>query len=339
MIARPKFRVVAWASWTLVLGCALYGQTVLQLADSDYHPLTEPVQIVFPVKCDDQGNVYFRVSARGPGRFDVVKIAPDGSQKSVYSYSGVADLKDDSLLANSESEHGEMYELLRASGHRILLLHFSEDGRLEERDELQAPEPFIPAQLEALPRDVLFISGTLVGDKAGRQAGQPFNALYDHSGRRLKEIRFKKDSGRLNEPLQSQDLSGSQNRAVHFGRTVVGDDGNLYMMRAESPAVVYVISPGGSLERTLTIQPPGKGAIPVALLEHSGRVAVEFDFPESPDVSGTRIRLVDNDSGQAITDYKVTQDLGEAVACYDGAKFTFVGMKDGWRSIIQAPVR
>ncbi len=91
------------------------------------------------------------------------------------------------------------------------------------------------------------------------------------------------------------------------------------------------------MERTLTVQPPGNGGVPFALLAHGGRVAVEFDFPDSPDVSDTRIRLVDSRSGQAITDYKVTTDLGEAVACYDGSQFTFIGMKDGWRSIIQAP--
>lgn len=321
-----------------ILACTFAsGQTSFQLTDSDYHPFANPTAIVFPVKCDDRGNVYFRFSARGPGKFDVVKIAPDGSQKAMYAYSGVADIKDDTLLAASAGDHGEMYELLRAPGQRVLLLRFSENGQLESRTEIDSPEPFTPAQLDVLPNGTLFVSGTLIGEKTGQRAGEPVNAFYDPGGRWLKEIRLKKDSGLLKQPLTTSDRTGSQNRAVHFGRTAVGDDGNLYVMRAVSPAVVYVISPGGKVERTLTVHAPADGAVPFALLAHGGRVAVEFDFPTSPDVSDTRIRLVDSHSGQAITDYEVTTDLGEAVACYDGEQFTFVGMKDGCRSIIRAP--
>jgi hypothetical protein len=323
----------------LLAQTAAFGQTTFQLTDSDYHPLANHTDIVFPVKCDDRGNVYFRFSARGPGKFDVVKIAPDGSQKAVYTYAGVQDIKNDTLVADSVGKHGEMYELVSAPDYRVLLLRFSEDGQLENTDDLDAPAPFTPAQLDVLPNGTLFVSGTLVGDKNGQRAGQPVNALYDASGRRLKEIRLRKDSGLLKQSLKGPDRTGSLNRAVHFGRTAVGDDGNLYMMRADSPAVIYVISPGGKLERTLTVQPPAKAAVPFALLAHAGRVAVEFDFPDSPDVSDTRIRLVDGHSGQAITDYKVTTDLGEAVACYDGEQFTFLGSKDAWPSLIQAPTR
>lgn len=331
---RLSSRVVVTCFW-MVQTVAL-GQTIIQLTDSDFHRLSMPTGIAFPVKCDDRGNVYFRSAVRGPGKFDVVKIAPDGSQKATYTYSGVADIKDDTLLAASAGDHGEMYELLRAPGQRVLLLRFSENGQLESRTEIDAPEPFAPAQLDVLPNGTLFVSGTLIGDKTGQAAREPVNALYDASGRWLKEIRLKNDAGLLKQPLKTADRIGSQNRAVHFGRTAVGDDGNLYVMRATSPAMIYVISPGGEVERTLTVQPPGDGAVQFALLAHGGRVAVEFDFPTSPDVSDTRIRLVDGHSGQAITDYKVTTDLGEAVACYDGSQFTFVGMKDGWRSIIQA---
>ena len=258
--------------WVLLQAMAC-SQTTFQLTDSDYHPLTKPTDVVFPLKCDDQGNVYFRFSARGPGKFDVVKIAPDGAQKAIYTYSGIQDLRNDTLLADSVGKHGEMYELLSAPDHRVLLLRFSEDGQLDNTDELDAPAPFTAPQLDVLPNGTLFVSGTLVGDKTGQRAGQPVNAFYDGSGRWLKEIRLKKDSGLLKQSLKAPDRTGSQNRAVHFGRTAVGDDGNLYVMRAESPAVVYVVSSGGKVERRLTVQPPAKGAVPFALLAHGGRVA------------------------------------------------------------------
>jgi len=330
------WRSIGLCIWILNQAVA-YGQTTLQLSDSKYNPLAKPTDIVFPVKCDDHGNVYFRFSAHGSGKFDVVKVGPDGAQKAVYSYWGDAKLKDDTLLADSAGEHGEMYELLGGSGHRVRLVRFSAEGNLETTDEFDAPEPFAPSQLEILPGGTFFVSGVLVGDKTGRRAGQPVNAFYDSNGHRLREINLKQDSGRLKQSLTGPDRTGSQNTAVHFGRTAVGDDGNLYVMRAASPAIVYVISPGGRVERTLSVQPPTKGARPIALLTHGARVAIEFSLPDATDVSDTKIRVVNAHSGQAIVDYGITRDLGEAVACYDGEQFTFLGSKDGWPSLIQAP--
>jgi hypothetical protein len=331
-----SWRSIGLYVWILSQAVA-YGQTTFQLSDSNYHPLTKPTDIVFPVKCDDHGNVYFRFSAHGPGKFDVVKIAPDGAQKAVYSYWGDAKLRDDTLLADSVGEHGEMYELLGGAGHRVLLVRFSAEGNLEATDEFEAPEPFTPSQLETLPGGTFFVSGVLVGDKTGRRAGQPVNAFYDNNGHRLREIHLKQDAGRLKQSLAGPDRNGSQNRGVYFGRTAVGDDGNLYVMRAASPAIIYVVTPGGRVERTLVVQPPAKGAQPIALLAYGGRVAIEFSLPAATDVGDTRIRIVNAHSGHAIVDYEITGDLGEAVACYNVEQFTFLGSKDGWPSLIQAP--
>ena len=117
--------------WLLVCFPAV-AQSTFQLSDSDYRPFTAPTDIVFPVKCDQQGNVYFRFSARGLGGFDVVKIAPDGSQKATYTYSAVPELKNDSLLAVSADDRGEIYELLKGPEHRVILLRFSGGGRTSE---------------------------------------------------------------------------------------------------------------------------------------------------------------------------------------------------------------
>jgi hypothetical protein len=334
---RFTFLCTAWGLLTFAPVIAA-GQMTIQLTDSTYYPLKKPTDVVFPVKCDDRGNVYFRSAARGPGKFDVVEVAPDGSEKATYTYSDNPELKDDTLLADAKGEHGDMYELLKARGQRLLLLRFSEDGQLEKTEELEVRDPFTPSHLDVLARGILFVSGTLVGDKSGHRAGQPVNAFYGSDGRMIRETHLKQDPGNLKQPLNEADRSGSQNNAVHFGRTAVGDDGNLYVMRATSPAIVYVVSLSGRTERTLTVQPPAKGAQPIALLVHSGRVAIEFSFAESPDVSDTRIRLVDARSGHTISDYGITTDLGEAVACYDGEQFTFLGSKDGWPSLIRTPI-
>jgi hypothetical protein len=315
-------------------------QTPLELADTNYHPLTNPTDIVLPIKCDHQGNVYFRsAAARGPGKFDVVEVAPDGSQKAIYTYASDANLKDATLLADSAAEHGEMYELVRARGRKLVLLRFSENGQIESDYDLEVSEPFVPSHLEVLPRGTIFVSGTLIGEKAGAHAGEPVNILYDNGGHKIKDIHLKPESGALKQQLKEADRSGSQKRAVQFGRTTIGDDGDLYIMRAISPAVVYVVSPTGRTERRLTVPPPVKGSEPAGLLVHGGRVAIEFSLPDAPDVSGTRIRVVDSRSGHTISDYSVTNDLGEGMACYNGEEFTFLGSKDGWPSLMQASTR
>jgi hypothetical protein len=314
-----------------------HGQAIHQLAASAYHTLANPTtDIVFPVKCDSHGNVYYLFSARGFGRFDVAKFAPDGSQEAIYSYADVSELKNAVLLADSVSDYGELYELVRSPDSRVRLLRFAEDGRLVSTKEIESPEPFTPAQLEVLPDGTLFVSGTIVGAKTGHGAGQPVNAFYGSDGGFLRYIRLKKDPGRLKKPMSSTDRSGSENTAVHFGMTAVGDEGNLYVLRAANPAVVYVLSPGARVERILTVRPPKTGALPIAILAHGGRVAIEFSLPDAPDLRGTTIRVVDAQSGRTLADYGIPQELTAAVACYDGEQFTFVGMRDGWRSLIQA---
>ncbi len=110
-------------------------------------------------------------------------------------------------------------------------------------------------------------------------------------------------------------------------------------MRATSPALVYVISAGGDLTRTLKVAPPFVKGTPVAMMVNAGLVAIEFSDPNAPDVSDTTIRVVNALTGDTVADYRIVPELTEAVACYTNDKFTFLGNSDGWPAVMQASTR
>jgi hypothetical protein len=294
--------------------------------------------VVWPLKCDSDGNVYFRFQTADRRSFNVSRFAPDGTQKATYRSSNIPELKDSTVNDFSIAEDGKLYELVWL-GKSIYIVEFSKDGEIEGKTELTVEQPLIPAQLEALAGGNFFVTGSLVGDKTGHDAGKPFNAIFDNSGKLVREVTFKKDAEPKEAP-KTANRSGDANHSILFGRTALGEDGNLYVMRAVSPAVVYVISPAGRLLRTLRIQPLIKNAQPVALLTGAGRLAVEFDVPDTPDVSDTLIRVVDARTGRNVVDYRTTRQLGEAVACYTTEGFTFIGSDENlWPTIAQASAR
>lgn len=195
--------------------------------------------------------------------------------------------------------------------------------------------PSSPSQLVALNDGTYFVSGTQTGDKTGKGAGLPINAIYNGSGKLVRKVSLKDDA----EPKGLPKITGQPseaNPAVRFGRAVLGEDGNIYLIRAVSPTLVYVISPGGDLVRTVKVSAPFDKAVPIALMINAGRIAIEFSDPNAYDMSDTTIRVADALTGTKIADYQIALDLTEAVACYSGNRFTFLGNSRGWPAIMQA---
>ncbi len=299
---------------------------------TEAHRLANDLEVVFPLKCDDDGNGYFRFPSPGV-YFDVARISPDGSQKATYRFSDDPDLKGSSVQDFAIGEGGTVYELVRDNGYFIA--EFSRDGKLERKTKLVSKAPLNLSQLAALPAGSFFVSGSLVGDKAGRGAGKPFNAIFDSNGNLVRRISFKNDAQSGKSP-KAADRVGDSNPGTYYGQILFGSDGNLYVMRAVSPAIVYVLSPSGNLVRTLRIQTSIKNARPFALMMEGGQLAVEFDVPDATDVSDAIIRVVDALTGQTIVDYRTTRQLS-SVACYTRDGFTSIGSdEDLWPNIMQA---
>jgi hypothetical protein len=266
-----------------------------------------------------------------------MKISSDGQRTTTFAVPRTEELKYGTVSAFDPYDGVDVYELLQTGEKAIVLLNFSSDGSLRSRTELQIPEPMRLTQLVAISPSSFFVSGTLVGSSQGKRAGAPFNAIFDASGKLVKTITLKGDSLPQKEPKQS-DESGLSNLAVYFGRAVAGRDGNFYVLRAASPAKIYVISAAGDVVRTLPINPPMPGSEPFELQTSSGRIAIEFDAPDAKDISGTRIRVIDAQTGAALNDFSITRELTEAMACYKPDQFTFYSSTGEFPAIVVAAI-
>lgn len=307
-------------------------QTPIGLAITETHRLSTAGRLVLPLKCDGNGNIYGRFPSGAD--LQVLEFAPDGFQKSSYSYLSDPELKTAFLQDFAVTENGELYELLKLRKNRSFVVTFSGDGRLASRAELLTRYAVTLSHIVALRGDRFFVSGSHIGDETGKDVGKPFNAIFDGSGRLVREISLKRDV--RPKEASGADPNGNTNPAVKWGRAVGGDDGNVYVMRQDSPAQVYVVSQAGAVLRTLKVTAPVPRSLPIELEVSGGRVAIEFSIPDVPGVDDTIIRVVNAQTGQKIADYSITPEIGEAVACFrDDGGFTFLRKTDDWPRIIQ----
>src|SRR5262249_39665904 len=141
--------------------------------------------------------------------------------------------------------NGDFYEVtyLGKTG-QAFVLSFSSDGSVKSRIKLGAP-PFSPVRFAVFKSGEYLVSAvTYWPDQS------PFIAVFDASGKLVK---------RLNEPAERTEkaergrdtgtTSDSTMRAAEKGIAISGSDGNVYLLRATSPAQVLAISPGGEVLR------------------------------------------------------------------------------------------
>ena len=135
---------------------------------------------------------------------------------------------------------------------------------------------FSPYQLVVFPSGRFLVSGT-----QGPQHTVPITAIFESSGKQLKTIyepedeEFRKKAAGHDSDYFSVELN-YDNRAVWEGDAALGSDGNAYLLRAVSPALIYVISPEGEVLRKLHVESPEFGLRPRSLKAAPGRLAIAF---------------------------------------------------------------
>lgn len=292
-----------------------------------------------PLKCDEKGNVYARFFSGFLPSSEIVKITPDGARAATYDYARVSGLENASATDFALGGARELYEMVEVpteTGHEAILLRFSEDGTFKDKSKLIAPKVFVPSRLLILQDGNLFISGVV---SEGREKGKAFNGIFKADGRLIRDFALKGDAKPLEHSALNNEPTILLNPAVASGQAMLGADGNIYLFRHLTPAFVYVVSPAGQLVQTLTVKPPVEKAEPVGALMGSTSMAILFQVPDESDVSNSRIRVVSLQTGEAITDYKISPELGSAIACYASDRFTFIGMMHRQRSLVQASTR
>src|SRR5262249_7760946 len=122
--------------------------------------------------------------------------------------------------------------------------------------------------------------------------------------------------------------SGSGNKPLERGEAVSGTNGNVYLLRAESPALVYAISPAGEIIRQFRIDPGRPGWFPQSMKAFRDCLAVAFgkgQIGHGP--NGDILVKIVAFSGDPIATYIYSTDtrlFPSALTCYTPSGLLFV---------------
>jgi hypothetical protein len=287
-------------------------------------------------KCDADGNLYIRKFALDrPLLGPVVKIDTDGKRAASFDPAAFSQLALDRADAFSPASDGGIYQIAQNQSVQggvvkphIYVLHFSSDGSPASATLLDAD--FEVYTFAAFADGNLLLSGVRRDVLNAQDRGRSFTAVFSSDGRELAQLSFQK------KPDAKPDGNGSQTKTgndpeepaptLDLSDAEVGSDGNLYVMRGSSPALIYVIAPSGKIMKTMKIAAPMAGAEPRELHVSGNRLALAFE-------SGERQTLVvvDAQTGRKIAAYGDPAGLGPSFVCYSANEgiFTFLKLGEG----------
>jgi len=330
-------------TWTLITALTLtvWPQAV-KLVPSDTTILQaqwhRPIQL--PARCDANGNIYFRGLEQGnpsspvykaqPGSYTCITFALDGSD---------TDLRLGTVQDFAVSAAGVLFELVQ-SGDTVYIARFGDDGSFKSKIKLE--RPFWASHLSVLANDAWFlVTGTELQTKGGPPPAL-VSKIVDESGRDVSNLTFEKDPAALKEAPKGKPKIENYwgNKSILplvLGDTQTGIDGSLYVMRASTAPVIFVLDSTGQLTRRITVQPPEAGMTIGNMQVSAGRIALLFYRADTTNqVEKSTMVLVDARSGKVERAYEVDARLGSAFACYDGNSFAFLSTQEGKFAIVSA---
>jgi hypothetical protein len=252
---------------------------MLQLTATAKIPLVG--MLVGKGRCDDQGDIYVRFMDadmnrmhHGKSKIPIEKIDPEGRLAATIPVTDAfADIWGKDFFVSGE---GEVYQAGFMPDGAVYVVEFDKGGSLKSKTRVESTG-FTPYQITVFESGGFLLSGT-TGISNGRR---PFTGVFDARGKLIKEIYEPEDEdsrrrAEVGEPGFAPDYTNSGNTLVWRGDAALGSDGNAYLLRAASPALVYVISPKGEVVRKLRIDPPDAGLIAESIKAAPGKLAVSF---------------------------------------------------------------
>jgi hypothetical protein len=281
------------------------------------------------VRCDEKGNLYLRpynsemaIShsvLKGP----IQKIDSDGNIVTTYSVSDAVPNSSGGVagVAFFVSGDGTLYRIVATNERKptLYILKFGQDGSVDSAIHLQT-DFFVPYQLAVFKSGELLVSGGL-----GEKQIEAFTGIFDSTGKLIRKISNSEDEESTKKVQVDASLtfqgSGFISSALASGDVAPGSDGNMYLMRASSPAVIFAISPAGEVVKTFKVDSGDPQFTAITLRSAPGRLAVSFRRDQSPELF---IKVVDFE-GNVLAAYHANDRRLRApfVACYVPPAFTF----------------
>jgi hypothetical protein len=283
------------------------------------------------MKCDSDGNLYIRKFASDrPMLGPVVKIDTDGKRAALFDAASFAQLDLDRVDAFSPAPDGGLYQIAQSGvlKRRIFVLHFSSDGTASSPTRLDADlEVYTFA---AFADGNFLVSGVERDPLNKKDQGKNFTAVFSADGRELAPLSFEKRAKAGAKGAGAKGTAAAVSAEgenpplkLDLAEAEVGSDGNLYMMRASSPALVYVIAPTGEIVKTLKVAGPTAGAMPSAFHVSGNQMALLFWSEEHQTVV-----VADAQTGRKIATY-VDLSGGSAFACFSANEGVFTFLRLG----------
>jgi hypothetical protein len=272
----------------------------------------EPRNFALPTACDEQGRSYVKLVKQGPG-WDglLLRLSGKGMREAEFDTTGA-------LVNIFAVRPNGGVAMMHLDGATNVVDNFGPDGKRESAVRLEPPPTaFFPIQL------AVFRSGEmLIGGLHGYRAS---TAIYDPTGHLVKQFVLNGDA-EIERAIEVGDARYTHaprenNDPVSRSVAITGDDGFVYLMRATSPATVYVISPAGEVIRKIVVSAPtDKGLPDFGIRVVKNRLTVKFDRECDSALSfescrGTLYTVVDGTTGRRLADYGAGDTAG-LLACY-----------------------
>jgi len=343
-------RLLSLSAFLLLFACALSAQEApapqLSLRAKETVPIPSEAAgpIMVPVKCDTEGKIYARgYLPRKPAAAPVLKFSAEGNRVAIFDIQAAPGFEQLGLGDFAVGLRGQVYMLAIKSKDEQDIVVFGKDGQHQSTIELKPL--FMGEQLAVFLSGEFLVSGRKLSEKR-QPTSDRFTAIYDRSGRLVKELDLQEESKITTQKLGSdvkqaedadtvarkQQAAADARKAeeelaksIDLGTAEPAEDGNVYLLHPASKPIIYVISPAGELVRRLVIPPPSENYAPIAMKVGGGRMVIQFEKYDPERKSSRRIfSLLDAESGEKIADYVSPPEIGGALACYTPNGFTFL---------------
>ncbi len=268
-----------------------------------------------PTLCDEQGRSYVKLVKIGPGMDgSLLRLSGKGVLEAEFDTAGA--------LVNlyAERPNGGVV-MLHMDGAIKVVENFGPDGKRESAVRLESPPtPFFPSQIAVFRSGEILIAG--VQYHPGYKAS---TAIYSPTGHLVKQFTLDGDAD-IERAIGAGDARytrapGGGSEPVSRSVAITGDDGFVYLMRATSPATVYVISAAGEVIRKIVVtSPTGAGLPAFGIRVVRNKLAVKFygrcDGILDHGCEGAVYTVVDATTGQKLADYQAQKEASGPIACY-----------------------
>ena len=311
-------------------------------------PVAVPSEVVTgfrqPLVCDQDGNLYLETDEFGVS--GIHKISPKGERLAAFRAGSNPDFRAIDISASfALASTGELYELVYPHGQisRYVVVYRS-DGSFKSNIKLQPGFAWLPSKLAVFPNGTLLITGQHYDKDVVNGMMWPFTGIFSPDGVLLKKVELEDD-----EKLRDQTVAGdirlkgslnpTSNRAISSSQMEYAGDGNIYLMRSVTPAILYAVSAGGEVMRRFTVDPGDASYRPIAMHVSGGRVAVLFSEPQTyekilkiVDLEGKELATYSGDAtylADTTGNVKKTRPVGGAFACYTTNPERFIFLATG----------